>query len=93
MHEGYQESLVGKSTKTQLCRSHHHHPVIFRCDDSADHHRAVVFRRDDLVGHHNSNIGPFRHDDSAGRSQRAREFSSQGNQAQDACVNAQQTHA
>ncbi|KZV21213.1 hypothetical protein F511_17947 [Dorcoceras hygrometricum] len=25
---------------TQLCRSHHHHLVIFRCDDSADHHRA-----------------------------------------------------
>ncbi|KZV44320.1 hypothetical protein F511_18870 [Dorcoceras hygrometricum] len=59
-----------------------------KCDDSADHHRVVVFRRDDSVSHHNSNVGPFRHDYSAGRSQRAKEYSSQGNQAQYVCVNA-----
>ncbi|KZV18052.1 hypothetical protein F511_35959 [Dorcoceras hygrometricum] len=56
--------------------------VIPRCDDSVDHHRAVVFRRDDSADHHNSNVGPFRHDNSVGRSQRAKEFISQGIQAQ-----------
>ncbi|KZT76422.1 mitochondrial phosphate carrier protein 1, mitochondrial [Dorcoceras hygrometricum] len=40
-----------------------------------------------------SSIGPFRHDDSAGRSKRAKEFSSQRNQAQYVCVNAEQAHA
>ncbi|KZV25901.1 hypothetical protein F511_20525 [Dorcoceras hygrometricum] len=95
MHEGYQELSVGKnkSTTTQLCTSHHH-PAIFRCDDSADHHRTVVFRRDNSVGHHiKSSVGPFTHDDSAVRSQRAKELNSQRNQAQYVCVNAQQTHA
>ncbi|KZV33672.1 hypothetical protein F511_33578 [Dorcoceras hygrometricum] len=31
---------------------------------------------------HQNNVGPFRHDDSAGRSQRVKEFSFQRNQAQ-----------
>ncbi|KZV15747.1 hypothetical protein F511_33866 [Dorcoceras hygrometricum] len=81
MHDGCQRIIGGRGTTTQLCSSHHH-SVIFRCDGSADHHRIVVFRRDNSTGHHNSHIGPFRHDDSAGRSQRAKESSSQVNQAQ-----------
>ncbi|KZV16865.1 hypothetical protein F511_35277 [Dorcoceras hygrometricum] len=51
-----------------------------RCKESADHHREVVFSHDDSAGHHNINVGPFRHDDSTGRSQRAKEFRSQENQ-------------
>ncbi|KZV25228.1 hypothetical protein F511_27566 [Dorcoceras hygrometricum] len=39
---------------------------------------SVVFRHDDSAGHHiKNNIGPFRRDDSACRSQCAKEFSSQ----------------
>ncbi|KZV22371.1 (RS)-norcoclaurine 6-O-methyltransferase-like [Dorcoceras hygrometricum] len=34
---------------------------------------SVVFRQDDSAGHHiKNNVGPFRRDDSAGRSQRVR---------------------
>ncbi|KZV29449.1 hypothetical protein F511_29293 [Dorcoceras hygrometricum] len=51
-----------------------------QCKESADHHREVVFSHDDSAGHHNINVGPFRHDDSTGRSQRAKEFRSQENQ-------------
>ncbi|KZV47535.1 hypothetical protein F511_29564 [Dorcoceras hygrometricum] len=52
-----------------------------RCDDSADHHKgSVVFRHNDSAGHHininiNINIGPFKHYDSAGRSQHPRQLS------------------
>ncbi|KZV54998.1 hypothetical protein F511_35764 [Dorcoceras hygrometricum] len=42
---------------------------------------------------HQNSVGPFRHDDSADRSQRVKEFSFQRNQAQYVCVYAQQTHA
>ncbi|KZV40579.1 hypothetical protein F511_32622 [Dorcoceras hygrometricum] len=42
---------------------------------------------------HQNSVGPFRSDDSSGRSQRAKEFSSQRNQAQYIGVNAHQTHA
>ncbi|KZV56583.1 hypothetical protein F511_43459 [Dorcoceras hygrometricum] len=68
MHErGYQESSVDKAQRLSCADLiNHHHLVIFRCDDSADHHKAVVFR----------------HDDSADRSQSAKKFSSQRNQAQ-----------
>ncbi|KZV36937.1 hypothetical protein F511_25762 [Dorcoceras hygrometricum] len=86
MHDGYQRIIDGRGTTTLLCSSHHH-PMIFRCDDSVDHHRVVVFRRDDSAGHHNSHVGPFRHDDSADRSQRAKESSTQGNQAQSSNLN------
>ncbi|KZV40212.1 hypothetical protein F511_27598 [Dorcoceras hygrometricum] len=52
-------------------------------NDSADHHRIVVFRHDDSAGHHiNIHVGPFRHDGSASRSLRVKEFSSQEDQAQ-----------
>ncbi|KZV32151.1 hypothetical protein F511_29749 [Dorcoceras hygrometricum] len=78
---------------TQLCRNHHHR-VIFRCNDSADHHRVVVFRPADSADHHiKSNVGPFSHDDSASRSQRAKEISSQKDQAQYVYVNVKQNHA
>ncbi|KZV38631.1 protein kinase PINOID 2-like [Dorcoceras hygrometricum] len=41
--------------------------VIFR---SVNHHSSVVFRRDNSVGYQpDDSIGPFRHDNSAGRSQ------------------------
>ncbi|KZV14172.1 hypothetical protein F511_14619 [Dorcoceras hygrometricum] len=77
---------------TQLCKNHD--PVIFRYDDSADHHSIVVFRHDDSVGHHiDIYVGHFRHDGSAGRSQRVMEFSSQKDQAQYVCLNAHQNHA
>ncbi|KZV53625.1 hypothetical protein F511_29847 [Dorcoceras hygrometricum] len=84
MNEGYQESSVDKAQRLSCADLiNHHHLVIFRCDDSADYHKAVVFRHDDSAGHHiKSSVGPFRRDDSAGRSQRAKELSSQRNQAQ-----------
>ncbi|KZV48903.1 hypothetical protein F511_16819 [Dorcoceras hygrometricum] len=85
MHEqGYQESSVDKAQQLNSADLiNHHHLVIIRCDDSADHHKAVVFRHDDSAGHHiKSSIGPFRSDDSASRSQRAKELSSQRNQDQ-----------
>ncbi|KZV45916.1 hypothetical protein F511_20512 [Dorcoceras hygrometricum] len=42
---------------------------------------------------HQNSVGPFRHDDSAGRSQRVKGFTFQKNQAQYVCMNAQQSHA
>ncbi|KZV58060.1 hypothetical protein F511_42595 [Dorcoceras hygrometricum] len=39
-------------------------------------------QHDDSSGHDTSNVGPFRHDGSVGRSQRAKGFISKGNQAQ-----------
>ncbi|KZV14009.1 hypothetical protein F511_44627 [Dorcoceras hygrometricum] len=85
MHErGYQESSVDKAQRLSCADLiNHHHLVIFRCDESADHHKAVVFRHDDSTGHHiKSSVGPFTLYDSAGRSQRAKELSSQRNQDQ-----------
>ncbi|KZV36102.1 hypothetical protein F511_19603 [Dorcoceras hygrometricum] len=82
--QGYQESSVDKAQRLS-CEDliNHHHLVIFRCDDSADHHKAMVFRHDNSAGHHiKSSVGPFRLDDSADRSQREKELSSQRNQAQ-----------
>ncbi|KZV32724.1 hypothetical protein F511_16401 [Dorcoceras hygrometricum] len=78
--------------RAQISNSHIRHAIFqtvqwmrvtknHRYDDSADHYRVVVFRHDDSAGHHNSNVGPFRHGDSARRSQRTKESSSQGNQA------------
>ncbi|KZV38468.1 hypothetical protein F511_35828 [Dorcoceras hygrometricum] len=86
MHEqGYQESSVDKSTTSQLCRSHQSSSS---CDLqvrrlSRPSQGIVVFRHDDSAGHHIKNsVGPFRRDDSACGSQRAKEFISQMNQAQ-----------
>ncbi|KZV47361.1 hypothetical protein F511_35632 [Dorcoceras hygrometricum] len=87
MHEkGYQESSVDKySTTTQLCRSHQSSSS---CDLqvrrlSRPSQGIMVFRHDDSAGHHIKNsVGPFRHDESSDRSQRAKECSSQRNQAQ-----------
>ncbi|KZV35903.1 hypothetical protein F511_36138 [Dorcoceras hygrometricum] len=92
---GYQESSVYKAQRLSCADLiNHHHLVIFRCDEAADHHKEVVFRHDDSAGHHiKSIVGPFTREDSTGRSQRAKELSSQWNQAQYVCVNAQQTHA
>ncbi|KZV24531.1 hypothetical protein F511_17939 [Dorcoceras hygrometricum] len=80
MHEkGYQESSVDKSTTTQLCRSHQSSSS---CDLQVRRLRrpsqGSVVWNDDSGGHHiKNNVGPFRRDDSVGRSQRAKEFSSQ----------------
>ncbi|KZV50632.1 hypothetical protein F511_25591 [Dorcoceras hygrometricum] len=86
MIKGYQESSVGKhSTTTQLCRSHQSSSS---CDLqvrrlSRPSQGSVVFRYNDSAGHHiKNNVGPFRHGDSAGRSQRVKGFSFQKNQAQ-----------
>ncbi|KZV52356.1 hypothetical protein F511_22559 [Dorcoceras hygrometricum] len=80
MHEGYQESSADKAQRLGCAESN---PVIFRYDDSTDHHNVVVFRHDDSVGHHiNISARSFRHDGSAGRSQRTKEISSQEDQAQ-----------
>ncbi|KZV39504.1 hypothetical protein F511_36664 [Dorcoceras hygrometricum] len=93
MHaKGYQESSVDKSTTTQLRRSHQSSSS---CDLqvrrlSGPSQGSVVFRHDDSADHHIKNsVGPFRRDDSAGRSQRAKEFSSQRNQAQYGCITTQ----
>ncbi|KZV33010.1 fringe-related family protein [Dorcoceras hygrometricum] len=68
MHEGYQESSVGKAQRLSCPESN---PVIFRYDRSVTHHSVVVFRHDNSAGHHiNISVGPFRHDGSTGRSQR-----------------------
>ncbi|KZV55075.1 hypothetical protein F511_31671 [Dorcoceras hygrometricum] len=70
MHEGYQKSSVGKAQRIRCAESN---PVIFRYDRSAAHHSLVVFRHDNSAGHHiNISVGRFRHDGSAGRSQRER---------------------
>ncbi|KZV15562.1 hypothetical protein F511_16632 [Dorcoceras hygrometricum] len=76
MHEqGYQESSVDKAQRLSCADLiNNHHLVIFWYDESADHHKAVVFRHDDSAGHHiKSSVGPFRSDDSADRSQRAKD--------------------
>ncbi|KZV22828.1 NBS-containing resistance-like protein [Dorcoceras hygrometricum] len=71
MHEGYQKSSVGKVQRLSCAESN---PVIFRYDRSAVHHSVVVFRHDNSADHHiNNKVGPFRHDGSAGRSQRVKE--------------------
>ncbi|KZV20338.1 hypothetical protein F511_41643 [Dorcoceras hygrometricum] len=80
MNEGYQESSVGKAQRFSCAKSN---PVIFRYDRSAAHHSVLVFKHDNSAGLNiNTSIGPFRHDGSASRSKRTKEFSSQENQAQ-----------
>ncbi|KZV41820.1 DEAD-box ATP-dependent RNA helicase 16-like [Dorcoceras hygrometricum] len=80
MHEGYQESSVGKAQRLSCAESNF---VIFRNLRSVSHHSVVVFRHDYSAGHHiNISVGPFRHDGSTDRSQRTKEISSQEDQAQ-----------
>ncbi|KZV55416.1 hypothetical protein F511_29306 [Dorcoceras hygrometricum] len=80
--------IIGRqtsSTMTQLCRSHQSSSS---CDIQVRRlnrpsQGIVLFRRNDSAGHHiKNNIGPFRHDDSAGRSQRVKHSAFKGNQAQ-----------
>ncbi|KZV41469.1 mechanosensitive ion channel protein 6-like [Dorcoceras hygrometricum] len=89
MHEGYQETSISKAQRLSCADTSSSYDL--GCDDSSDHHRAVVFRHDDSASHHNSDVGPFRQDDSIGRSQRAKGFSSQGNHAQYIRTNNQNT--
>ncbi|KZV16765.1 hypothetical protein F511_36634 [Dorcoceras hygrometricum] len=62
----WQISIEPQTTHNQSADGNHR-SVIFR---SVDHHSSVVFRCDDSAGHHlDDSIGPFRRDNSAGRSQ------------------------
>ncbi|KZV52586.1 hypothetical protein F511_26347 [Dorcoceras hygrometricum] len=70
MHEDTNESMVSKAQQRSCAESD---PVIFRYDRSSAHQSLMVFRCDNTVGHHiNISVGPFRHDGSAGRSQRTK---------------------
>ncbi|KZV19841.1 hypothetical protein F511_33632 [Dorcoceras hygrometricum] len=59
---------LGPSTTHSQSAGGNHRSVIFR---SVYQHSSVVFRHDDSAGHHpDDSIGPLRHDNSTGRSQR-----------------------
>ncbi|KZV18604.1 hypothetical protein F511_42032 [Dorcoceras hygrometricum] len=61
------KSHLSLNTTHNQSDGRNHRFVIFR---SIDHHKSVVFRHDDSAGHHlDDSIGPFRRNNSTGRSQ------------------------